>query len=96
MAEKKKTSTGSKSAATQKAAAKKTSKPRMTKEEKEAEKADEGVFEFRPLGEGMQNWDEILKAAEETSAKWLIFEQDDHNGIGALEAARRSMEFLKG
>ena len=64
-------------------------------EEEETAAADDGVFEFRPLGEGMQNWEEILAAAEETAAEWLIVEQDEHNGIGAIEAARRSMEYLK-
>ena len=60
----------------------------------EAEKKA-GFFEFRPVGFGQQIWEPILDAAAGASAKWVIVEQDLHYGLGGLEAARRSREYLK-
>ena len=61
------------------------------------EESDEatGVFEFRPVGFGQQLWEPILSASLEAGAKWVVGEQDEHYGLGALEAARRSREYLK-
>ncbi len=64
-----------------------------TEVKEEAE--DTGVFEFRPVGFGQQIWEPILKASLEAGAKWVVVEQDEHYGLGSLEAARRSREYLK-
>lgn len=34
------------------------------------------VFEFRPVGYGLQNMPNILKASEKAGAKWVVVEQD--------------------
>lgn len=62
-----------------------------TKEEEE----ETGIFEFRPVGFGLQLWEPILEASIEAGSKWVIVEQDEHYGLGSLEAARRSREYLK-
>lgn len=54
-----------------------------------------GIFEFRSVGFGQQLWEPILNAAIEAGSKWVVIEQDEHYGLGALEAARRSREYLK-
>jgi sugar phosphate isomerase/epimerase len=55
---------------------------------------DNGIFEFRPVGFGQQIWEPILNASLESGSKWVVVEQDEHYGLGALEAARRSREYL--
>lgn len=61
-----------------------------------AEGQDEtGSFVFQPVGFGQQIWEPILEASVDVGAKWVIVEQDEHNGLGALEAARRSREYLR-
>lgn len=59
------------------------------------EENDAGIFEFRPVGFGMQIWEPILDAVLEAEAKWVIVEQDEHYQLPPLEAARRSREYLK-
>ena len=55
-----------------------------------------GEFEFRPLGAGVQNFPEILSAAEEAGTKWVIVEQDKPClGMTPLECAKASIDFLK-
>ncbi len=62
----------------------------------ETEEVEEtGVFEFRPVGFGQQIWEPILGASIKAGSKWVIVEQDEHYGLGALEAARRSIEYLR-
>ena len=57
---------------------------------------EDNGFEFRPLGQGRQNFAEILKACEEAGTEYLIVEQDKPNGtLTELEAARQSREYLK-
>ena len=56
---------------------------------------EENGFEFRPLGEGIQNFAEILKACEECGTETVIVEQDKTYDLDELEAARRSREYLK-
>ncbi len=63
-------------------------------ETEEAEE-DTGIFEFRPVGFGMQIWEPILDASLEIGSKWVIVEQDEHYDLSPLEAARRSIEYLK-
>ena len=53
-------------------------------------------FEFRPVGAGLQNFPEILKASEESGAKWVIVEQDKPSmGLTAMESIQKSIEYLK-
>ncbi len=53
-------------------------------------------FEFRPVGSGVQNFPEILKAAEDAGAEWVIVEQDQPSmGLSPLECAEKSREYLK-
>ena len=63
--------------------------------ESEESAEDTGIFEFRPVGFGQQIWEPILDASVEAGAKWVVVEQDEHYGMGPLEAARRSIEYLK-
>ena len=63
--------------------------------ESQAPKRPSG-FEFRPVGAGLQNFPEILKASEESGAKWVIVEQDKPSmGLTAMESIKKSIEYLK-
>ena len=62
-------------------------------DEAKQEKSD--AFAFRPLGQGKQNFPEILKASIESGAEYVIVEQDDTNEIPCLEAAKISRDYLK-
>lgn len=60
------------------------------------EKDTAGKFELRPVGKGVQNFPEILKAAEEVGIKWVVVEQDNPSmGLTPLECAKTSIEYLK-
>ncbi len=60
------------------------------------EKEKDAVFEFRPVGYGVQDFREILKASEEAGAKWVIVEQDQPSmGRTSMECARMSIDYLK-
>lgn len=55
-----------------------------------------GNFEFRPLGSGLQNFPEILAAALDAGAVWLVVEQDNPSmNLSPLECAKKSIEYLK-
>lgn len=57
---------------------------------------DTGAFEFRPVGYGKQDFPAILKAAEESGAKWVVVEQDQPAlGKTPLECAEMSINYLK-
>ena len=61
-------------------------------------KRDQGNdgFEFRPLGQGVQDFAAILAACEECGTETVIVEQDNvYGGMTDLEAARLSREYLK-
>ena len=64
---------------------------------KEDQKKDTvGEFEFRPLGAGVQDFPAILRAAEESGAKWVIVEQDKPClNLTPLECAKASIDYLK-
>lgn len=66
----------------------------LSEEEKE-EKKKEGVFEFRPVGSGMQDMPSILESAVAAGAKWVVVEQDFSVGRTPMEAIRMSREYLK-
>lgn len=53
-------------------------------------------FEFRPVGSGVQDFPEILKAAEEVGAEWVVVEQDKPSmGLTPLESIEKSRNYLK-
>ncbi len=56
---------------------------------------EENDFAFKPLGMGRQDFDAILKAAEETNIHTLIVEQDESPDMPALESVKISRQFLK-
>lgn len=57
---------------------------------------EDNKFEFRPLGQGRQNFEAILKACEESGTEYVIVEQDKVYGeMTELEAAKLSRDYLK-
>ncbi len=57
---------------------------------------EDNKFEFTPLGQGRQNFAEILKACEECGTEYVIVEQDTvYRGMTDLEAAKLSRDYLK-
>jgi sugar phosphate isomerase/epimerase len=64
-------------------------------DEEETEKED-AIFEFRPLGKGMQDFPAILEASKDAGAKWVVVEQDEPSmGKSPMECAQISIEYLK-
>ena len=61
-----------------------------------AKASDEVSFEFRPVGYGCQDIPSIVNAGLESGAGWFIVEQDQSVGRPALEAAKMSVEYLRG
>lgn len=66
-------------------------------EDDEDRKSSEAeAFEFRPLGHGVQNFVEILKACREAGTLWVVVEQDAPSmGKTSLECAQISIQYLK-
>ena len=59
------------------------------------EKDTAGKFELRPVGKGVQNFPEILKAAEEVGIKWVVVDHDNPSmGLTPMDCAKTSMEYL--
>ncbi len=59
-------------------------------------KVDKSQFAFRSVGEGVQNFPEILKACEESGTRWVVVEQDQPTeGLTSLECAEKSIKYLK-
>ena len=55
-----------------------------------------GNFEFRPVGSGLQNFPEILEAAEESGATWVVVEQDNPSmGLDPMGCITKSREYLR-
>ena len=53
-------------------------------------------FEFRPVGHGVQDMPEILHAAKDAGAEWLIVEQDNPSaGNEPLDEIKKSIDYLK-
>lgn len=53
-------------------------------------------FDYRPLGEGIQDIPAILEAARQASTSYLIVEQDESTTCSPLEAAKKSRDYLRG
>ena len=61
-----------------------------------AANAADVVFEFRPLGQGVQDFPEILAACKDSGAEWVVVEQDMPSlKMTALECAAASIHYLK-
>ena len=60
----------------------------------ETTKEDNG-FMFKPVGDGLQDFPAILKAAEEAGAIYAIVEQDQSPECPALESVAKSRAYLK-
>ena len=56
---------------------------------------DENNFSMKPIGEGCQDWESILSAAEEAGTEYFIVEQDDYFDTNSLDAVKRSRDYLK-
>lgn len=53
-------------------------------------------FEFRPVGAGIQNFPEIIRASYDAGAEWLVVEQDKPSmDLTAMECAAKSIEYLR-
>ena len=56
---------------------------------------EDNGFQFRPLGQGRQNFAEILEACEEAGTEIVIVEQDQTYDVPELEAAKISRDYLR-
>lgn len=64
--------------------------------EDEGESAGEEDFSFKPVGYGVQDIPEIIKAGEISGAEWFIVEQDrPDSGNTELTAVKKSIDYLK-
>lgn len=54
-----------------------------------------GDFDFRPLGQGLQNIPAILDASLYSGAKYVVVEQDQSTTCTPLEAVKASRDYLK-
>ena len=62
--------------------------------EDDGEEASE--FSFRPLGMGCQNIPELLSAADEAGAEWIVVEQDNpSDGLSSVACAEKSINCLR-
>ena len=50
-------------------------------------------FQFKPLGQGALDWQEIFAAGRESGVEWYVYEQDAGEG-SPFDYARASYEFL--
>lgn len=63
----------------------------------DGEQASEEDFSFKPVGSGVQDMPEIIKASEKSGAEWLIVEQDNPDkGNTEFSAAEKSIKYLRG
>lgn len=56
---------------------------------------EENLFRFRSVGDGVVDFEKVLAAAEEADIDVLIVEQDQSYEIPALDAVKKSREYLK-
>lgn len=65
-------------------------------ESKNPDNKAENGFKFMPVGQGIQNWENILSVAEEIGTEYVIVEQDQWYEGDSLEYAKESREYLQG
>ena len=70
-------------------------KGNVSEMENRASDREESGFMFKPVGMGCQDIPAIVKAAEEVGTEYLIVEMDMSPEMPALEAARKSCEYLR-
>ena len=56
---------------------------------------EENLFRFRPVGQGVVDFDKVFAAAEEAGIDVLIVEQDQSYEISSIEAVKQSREYIK-
>lgn len=56
---------------------------------------EENLFRFKPVGQGVVDFEKVLSAAEDAGIDVLIVEQDQSYETPAIEAVRQSREYLK-
>lgn len=56
---------------------------------------EDNNFHFKPLGDGLQDIPAVIDAALDAGAQYLIVEQDVSEDIPALDAIKKSREYLK-
>lgn len=62
----------------------------------EEEKEETGIFEFRPVGSGVQDWKAILDASVAAGAGWVVVEQDEPSmGLSRLDSIKKSIDYIK-
>ncbi len=52
-------------------------------------------FRLRPVGYGVQDMPEIIKASEEAGADWIIVEQDNSDELPLIECVKLARDYLK-
>lgn len=60
------------------------------------EKRSAAGFRYVPVGSGVEDWQRILAATENSAARYVVVEQDDSKDRDPLEAAATSRSYLKG
>lgn len=60
------------------------------------EKRSVAGFRYRPVGSGVEDWQRILAATENSAARYVVVEQDDSKDRDPLDAAAMSRNYLKG
>lgn len=61
----------------------------------EEDKKENTAFEFRPLGQGLQDIPAIVEASKAAGSKWFVVEQDQPSmGKNSLECAKMSIDYL--
>ena len=64
-------------------------------DDEENARKENGVFEFRPLGHGLQDISSLLKAAKDAHAKWVVVEQDQPSmEKSPMECVKMSIDYL--
>ena len=67
----------------------------LGKEEKQNAR-NEGNFEFRPVGSGLQDIPSVLAASADAGAEWVVVEQDAPSmGKTSMECAKLSIDYLR-
>ena len=63
--------------------------------EKEADGKKASGFQFKPLGQGVQDFESILEAAEAAGTEFVVVEQDQSPDLPPMESAKISRQYLK-
>lgn len=69
-------------------------KDNREKSPEELERIQRG-FRFRPVGSGVQDWESILRSAENAGTEYIIVEQDESYDMDSMECAEKSRKYLR-